>query len=49
MQAFPDRIVGDHLAMPVTWQGVDELNHEESPVILRFQLRQAQLFGIEFF
>jgi hypothetical protein len=44
-----DPLVGDNLAMPVTWQGVDELNHEESPVILRFQLRQAQLFGIEFF
>lgn len=44
-----DRIVGDGLAMPVTWQGEDSLEHEGSAVILRFQLRQAKLYGVEFF
>jgi hypothetical protein len=43
-----DRIVGDGLAIPVTWKGEDTLNHEGTAVILRFQLRQAKLFGIEF-
>lgn len=44
-----DRLVGDGLAMPVTWHGEDNLNHGATPVILRFQLRQAKLFGVEFF
>ena len=44
-----DRLIGDGLAMPVTWRGEDTLKHEGSPVILRFQLRHARLFGVEFF
>jgi hypothetical protein len=44
-----DRIVGDGLAMPVTWQGDGALNHVGKAVILRFHLRQARLFGIEFY
>lgn len=44
-----DRIVGDGLVIPVTWQGEDTLKHESTVVILRFQLRQAKLFGIEFY
>jgi hypothetical protein len=44
-----DRLIGDGLAMPVTWHGEDNLNHGGVPVVLRFQLRQAKLFGIEFF
>ncbi|MHB8863531.1 MAG: hypothetical protein ACYC6N_14110 [Pirellulaceae bacterium] len=43
-----DRIVGDGLKMPVTWQKDGNIPHEGAAVILRFQLRQAQLFGIEF-
>ena len=44
-----DRIIGDGLEIPVTWQGEGNLNHEGKPIILRFQLRQAKLFGIEFY
>jgi hypothetical protein len=44
-----DRLIGDGLEMPVTWQGGDLLNHGGAPVILRFKLRQAKLFGIEFY
>lgn len=44
-----DRLVGDGLAMPVTWRGEDSLKHAGQPVILRFQLRQAKLFGVEFY
>jgi len=44
-----DRIVGDGLAIPVTWQGDGALNHVGKAVILRFHLRQARLFGIEFY
>jgi len=47
--ADADRLVGDSLAMPVTWKGEDALNHGGKPVILRFQLRQASLYGIEFY
>jgi hypothetical protein len=44
-----DRLVGDGLRMPVTWRGEDDLKHQGDPVILRFQLRQAKLYGIEFY
>ncbi len=47
--ADADRLVGDGLALPVTWHGAAELNHEGDPVIFRFELRQATLFGIEFY
>ncbi len=43
-----DRIVGDGLGLPVTWQGEAGLKHQGDAVILRFQLRQAKLYGVEF-
>lgn len=43
-----DRIVGDGLELPVTWQGEADIPHEGAGIMLRFQLRQAKLFGIEF-
>jgi len=43
-----DRLVGDSLAMPVTWKGDAVIPHQGKPIILRFQLKQAKLFGIEF-
>ncbi len=44
-----DRLIGDGLALPVTWRGDGDLNHQGDPVVLRFQLKQAKLFGIEFY
>jgi len=44
-----DRMIGDSLAMPVSWKGETALKHGGKPVILRFQLKQAKLFGIEFY
>jgi len=44
-----DRLIGDDLAMKVTWKGEDTLQHGGKPIILRFQLRQAKLFGVEFY
>ena len=44
-----DPLVGDGLAMPVTWGGQADLNCGGAPVMLRFHLRFARLFGIEFF
>ncbi len=47
--ADADRLIGDGLAMKVTWNGEDSLKHGGKPVILRFRLRQARLFGVEFY
>jgi len=44
-----DRLVGDDLAMPVSWSGEADLRHGGAAVILRFRLRQAKLYGIEFY
>ncbi len=44
-----DRLIGDELAMPVSWHGQTDLKHGGAPVILRFRLKQAKLFGIEFY
>jgi len=44
-----DRLVGNSLAMPVTWKGDAVIPHQGKPIILRFQLKQAKLFGIEFY
>jgi hypothetical protein len=44
-----DRLVGDSLSMPVSWAGESSLKHEGAPVVLRFRLRQARLFGVEFY
>ena len=35
--------------MPVTWKGDPNLNHDNTPIILKFRLRHAKLFGVEFF
>ncbi|MBC8458272.1 MAG: hypothetical protein H8D67_09785, partial [Deltaproteobacteria bacterium] len=43
-----DHLVGDSLAMPVAWKGDAVIPHQGKPIILRFQLKQAKLFGIEF-
>jgi hypothetical protein len=47
--ADADRFVGDGLAMPVTWKGEANMKHGGKPVILRFQMRQAKLYGVEFY
>ena len=44
-----DHLMGDSLAMPVTWKGEADMKHNSAPVILRFQLREARLFGVEFY
>lgn len=44
-----DRLVGDGLEMPVTWNGEGHLNHDGKPLYFRVRMRQAQLFGIEFY
>ncbi len=44
-----DTIVGDGLEIPVTWKAESTIPHEGKPVILRFKLKQAKLFGIEFY
>ncbi len=44
-----DPIIGDGLELPVSWNGNAEINHGGEPVIFRFRLRQAKLFGLEFY
>ena len=44
-----DRLVGDGLALPVTWRGDSSLHHEGAPIVFQFRLRQAKLFGLEFY
>jgi hypothetical protein len=42
-------IVGDHPRALVRWQEADDLGiHPGDPVILRFMMEQAELFGVEF-
>jgi len=42
-------IVGDHHWSTLTWRGQEDLGHPENTgVILRFCMDQAQLFGLEF-
>ena len=43
-----DLLVGDDLAMPVTWNGAPDLSHKGRPILLRFRMRNAKLFGVEF-
>ena len=41
-------ISGDHLDAPVTWGATARISAPSySPVVLRFKLRQATLFGFE--
>jgi hypothetical protein len=44
-----DRLIGDGLALDVTWRNDPNPRHEGKPVILRFRMRQADLFGVEFY
>ena len=44
-----DRVIGDVTAAPVQWQGQDLLGHEGRAISLRFRLKQAKLFGVEFY
>ena len=42
-------IIGDQHRTIVTWSGEADLGHREgAPVVLRFQLDKAKLFGLEF-
>ena len=44
-----DPIGGDHLATAVTWRGQTDLGHDDdAPFILRFRMRSADLYSIEF-
>lgn len=43
-----DRLLGDDLAMPVTWNGEPDLKHEGHPIILAFKMKQVKLFGVSF-
>lgn len=38
----------DALEIPVTWKGEDKVDHHGDPVILRFQLKKARIFGAHF-
>lgn len=44
-----DRLVGDSLEFPVTWNGEAEIPHEGKAIVLRFQMRQAKLYGVAFY
>jgi len=44
-----DRIIGDSLAAPVTWKGEETIGHKGKPVSIRVQMKQAKLFGLEFY
>jgi hypothetical protein len=47
--AEADPVVGDQFWSTVTWNGEETLGAEEGePVVLRFKLDMAQLYGIEF-
>lgn len=42
-------IVGDHYKTPAVWNGQEDLGHIEGrPILLRFRLEKAKLFGLEF-
>ncbi len=44
-----DALSGDELDRVVTWRGEPDLGHPEgAPIILRFRLRCAELFSVEF-
>jgi len=44
-----DTIVGDGLEMPVTWKNDPVIPCHNKPIILRFRLKQAKIYGIEFY
>jgi hypothetical protein len=42
-------IIGDRYKSVVTWSGQKDLGHQEnSPIVLRFRMKGAQIFGLEF-
>ncbi|MBI2926042.1 MAG: hypothetical protein HYY24_10095 [Verrucomicrobia bacterium] len=42
-------ISGDRHWTPVTWKGQDDLGYQEGkPIVLRFKLERAKIFGLEF-
>ena len=44
-----DRLNGDHLDYPITWQGQSDLGvNDVSSFVLRFRLRNAELYSVEF-
>jgi hypothetical protein len=44
-----DQLSGDHIDRLVTWRGESDLGHpDDSPVTLRFRLRAAELYSVEF-
>jgi len=44
-----DPIIGDQYRTPVTWKGQDDLGHPDgAPVVLRFRMSKAKLFGLDF-
>ncbi|MBI2925424.1 MAG: hypothetical protein HYY24_06935 [Verrucomicrobia bacterium] len=44
-----DHFAGDGFALPVKWKGEDSLKCDGKPISLRFRLRQAKLFSVEFY
>jgi hypothetical protein len=44
-----DPMVGDSLEFPLRWNGQDNIGHNGEPIRLKFQMRQAKLFGVEFY
>ncbi|MBN1553755.1 MAG: hypothetical protein JXA11_03350 [Phycisphaerae bacterium] len=44
-----DWLVGDHLDQIVTWKGQSDIGHADgAPVLLRFRLRNTELYSVEF-
>ena len=42
-------IIGDQHWTPVTWKRKDDLGHKDgNPIMLRFRMDKAQIFGLEF-
>ncbi len=47
--AESDRIIGNSLAAPLTWNGAETIGHQGKAVSIRVQMKQAKLFGFEFY
>ena len=44
-----DPLTGDSLDRPVTWKGQTDLGHKDGQAVaLRFRMRNADLYGVEF-
>jgi hypothetical protein len=46
--ADSERVLGDSLAARASWKRGQVIGHQGQPISLRFQMKQARLFGIEF-